>query len=97
MCRNIKTQHNFAPPATEAEIRASASQFVRKLCGFGRPSRANQLAFDRAVVQVENAARELLDALVTNAAPRLREAEASKARARAAARFGSEDRPTGAQ
>ena len=87
MCRNIKTLHNFEPRATEDEIRASALQFVRKLSGFGRPSRVNQVAFDRAVDQVTAAARELLFTLVTNAPPRDREAEATKARARSAARF----------
>ena len=89
MCRNIKTLHNFKPPATEEEIRASALQFVRKLSGFARPSKANEAAFDRAVDRVAKAAHELLDALVTNAPPRDREAEAAKARARAAERFGS--------
>ncbi len=87
MCRNIKTLHNFKPPATDDEIRASALQFVRKLSGFTRPSKANQLAFDRAVDQVANAAHELLASLVTNAPPRDREIEASKAQARAADRF----------
>jgi hypothetical protein len=87
MCRNIKTLHNFEPPATEDEIRASALQFVRKLSGFARPSQANQVAFDHAVDQVTTAARELLDTLVTHAPPRDREAEATKARARSAARF----------
>jgi hypothetical protein len=87
MCRNIKTLHNFKPPATEAEIRASALQFVRKLSGCARPSRANQLAFDRAVEQVTKAATELLAALVTDAAPRYRDVEAAKARARSADRF----------
>jgi hypothetical protein len=89
MCRNIKTLHNFSPPATEDEVRASALQFVRKLSGFTQPSKANQPAFDRAVEQVTQAARELLDSLVTNAPPRDREVEASKARARSAERFGS--------
>jgi len=89
MCRNIKTLHNFEPPATDEEIRASALQFVRKLSGFGRPSQANQLAFDRAVDQVTAAARELLASLVTNAPPRDREIEAARARARAADRFRS--------
>jgi hypothetical protein len=88
MCRSIKTLHNFKPPATEAEIRASALQFVRKLSGFARPSKANEPAFDHAVEQVTAAARELLDALVTNAPPRDRETEAAKARARAAERYG---------
>jgi len=89
MCRNIKTLHNFKPPATETEIRASALQFVRKLSGFTRPSKANERAFDRAMKRVAAAAHELLDALVTNAPPRDREAEAAKARARVAERFGS--------
>jgi hypothetical protein len=87
MCRNIKTLHNFAPPATVDEIRASSLQFVRKLSGFTRPSKANEAAFERAVDQVTHAARELLDSLVTNAPPRDREVEASKARARSLARF----------
>ena len=87
MCRNIKTLHNFEPPATDEEIRASSLQFVRKLSGFARPSQANQLAFDRAVNQVTEAARELLASLVTNAPPRDREVEAAKARARSAGRF----------
>jgi hypothetical protein len=87
MCRNIKTLHNFQPPATDAEVRASALQFVRKLSGFTRPSRANQLAFSRAVDDVAKAAHVLLDSLVTNAPPRDREVEASKARARAADRY----------
>ena len=89
MCRNIKTLHNFKPPATEDEIHASSLQFVRKLSGFARPSKANQPAFDRAVEQVAAAARELLQSLVTNAPPRDREVEASRARARAADRFRS--------
>ena len=89
MCRNIKTHHNFKPPATADEIRASSLQFVRKLSGFTRPSKPNQPAFDRAVDEVARAARELLDALVTNAPPRDRAVEASKAQARAASRFGA--------
>jgi hypothetical protein len=89
MCRSIKTLHNFKPPATEEEIRASALQFVRKLSGFTRPSRANELAFNRAVDDVARAAHELLDSLVTTAPPRDRDAEAAKARARSAARFRS--------
>ena len=89
MCRNIKTLHNFEPPATENEIRASAIQFVRKLSGFAKPSKTNEAAFDRAVEKVTEAAQELLDALVTNAPPRDREIEAAKARARAAERFPS--------
>jgi hypothetical protein len=87
MCRNIKTLHNFAPPATEEEIRASAIQFVRKLSGFARPSKANEVAFERAVDRVTDSAHELLHALVTNASPRVREVEAAKARDRAKARF----------
>jgi hypothetical protein len=89
MCRNIKTLHNFAPPATEEEIRASSIQFVRKLSGFTKPSKANEDAFNRAVDQVTLAAQELLNSLVTNAPPRDRETEAVKARARSAKRFGS--------
>jgi hypothetical protein len=89
MCRSIKTLHNFEPPATEAEIRAAAVQFVRKLGGFARPSQANQPAFDRAVDQVTAAARELLAGLVTSARPRNREAEAAKARVRSIAQFRS--------
>jgi hypothetical protein len=87
MCRNIKTLHNFKPPATEEEIRASSLQFVRKLSGFTKPSKANEEAFNRAVEQVVKAATELLDSLVTTAPPRDREIEAAKARARAAERF----------
>jgi len=87
MCRNIRTLHNFKPPATEEEIRASSLQFVRKLSGFSKPSKANEEVFNRAVEQVAEAARELLDSLVTNAPPRDRETEAAKARERTAARF----------
>src|SRR6266404_4179271 len=87
MCRNIRTLHNFHPPATEEEIHASALQFVRKLSGFTRPSKANERAFDRAVDQVAHAAHELLQALVTSAPSRDRKVEAAKARARAAERF----------
>ena len=92
MCRNIRNLYNFKPPATEEEIRASSLQFVRKLSGFNRPSKANEEAFDRAVDAVAQAARELIDSLVTTAPARDREAEAQKARARAAVRFA---RPTG--
>ena len=95
MCRNIRTLYNFKPPATDEEIRASL-QFVRKLSGFTRPSKANQAAFSRAVEQVAQAAHELLDSLVTDAPPRNREAEAAKARARAASRFRSADTSRGA-
>ena len=87
MCRNIKTLHNFAPPATKEEIRASSLQFVRKLSGFTRPSKANEVAFDRAVDGVTHVAQELLNSLVTNVPPRDREVEASKARARSRKRF----------
>jgi hypothetical protein len=87
MCRNIRTLFNFAPPATEDEIRASALQFVRKLSGFTRPSQGNAEAFDRAVDEVSEAARKLLKALHTNAPPRDRDVEAEKARARSRARF----------
>ena len=89
MCRNIKMLHNFKPPATEEEIRASSIQFVRKLSGFTKPSKANEAVFNRAVDQVAQAARELLDSLVTNAPPRDREVEAAKARARSAERYGT--------
>jgi hypothetical protein len=88
MCRNIKTLFNFEPPATEEEIRASSLQFVRKLSGFNKPSRANEAAFDLAIEQVAAAARGLMISLVTNADPRDREVEARKARARNAERFG---------
>lgn len=89
MCRNIRILHNFEPPATDEEIRAAALQFVRKLSGFTRPSKANEAAFGRAVDQVAEAARELLGALVTSAPARDRDVEARKARARAAGRFAS--------
>jgi hypothetical protein len=91
MCRNIKTLRNFKPPATDDEVRASALQFVRKLSGFTRPSKANELAFSRAVDNVARAAHELLGSLVTNAPPRDRDVEASKARVRAADRYRSSD------
>jgi hypothetical protein len=87
MCRNIKTLHNFSPPATEEEIRASALQFVRKLSGSAHPSKANEAAFERAVERVSFAASELLASLVTNAPPRDRAVEAAKARERAKLRF----------
>jgi hypothetical protein len=89
MCRNIRTLHNFKPPATPEEVRASALQFVRKLSGFARPSQANEAAFNRAVDQVTETAQELLNSLVTAAPPRDREIEAARARARAAVRFGT--------
>ena len=87
MCRNIKTLANFEPPATEDEIRASALQFVRKLSGTTRPSRANEAAFERAVDEVTEAARRLIASLQINAPPRNREEEARKARERARERF----------
>ncbi len=89
MCRNIKTLFNFDPPATDEEIQGASLQFVRKLSGFNKPSRVNEAAFNRAVEDVAAVARSLLDSLVTNAAPRDREVEATRARARAAARFGT--------
>ena len=89
MCRNIKTLHNFKPPATQEEIRASSLQFVRKLSGFTKPSKSNEEVFNRAVDQVAKAAQDLLDSLVTNAPPRDRAIEAAKARARSVERFGS--------
>jgi hypothetical protein len=87
MCRNIRTLYNFEPPATDEEVRASALQYVRKISGFQRPSQANVDAFERAVERVAAASRELLDELVTSAAPRDREVEAARARARAAQRY----------
>jgi hypothetical protein len=87
MCRNIKTLHNFKPPATEEEIRASSLQFVRKLSGFTKPSKANEEAFNLAVEQVATVATQLLESLITNAPPRDRAVEAEKARARSAERF----------
>ena len=89
MCRNIRQLHNFEPPATDAEVRASALQYVRKVSGSTKPSKANQEAFDRAVDAVAAVTRELLDSLVTNAPPRDREVEAERARARAAIRYGA--------
>ncbi len=88
MCRNIRTLYNFAPPATDEEIRASALQFVRKLSGFTIPSRTNQTAFQRAVDEVTDAARRLFASLETASEPRNREAEAAKAKARTKERFG---------
>ena len=87
MCRSIKTLHNFKPPATDEEIRASSLQFVRKLSGFRRPSKANERAFNRAVIEVDRIVHELLGSLVTNASPRDRDAEAAKARVRTAGRL----------
>ena len=87
MCRNIRTLHNFEPPATEAEVAAAALQYVRKVSGSTRPAQANQEAFDRAVAEVADATRRLLDGLTTSAPPKDRETEAAKARERAAARY----------
>jgi hypothetical protein len=87
MCRNIRTLFNFEPPATDEEIRASAEQFVRKISGFTKPSKANERAFARAVDDVSKIARRLIDSLETSSPPRNREIEATKARARAAERF----------
>jgi len=88
MCRNIKTLYNFDPPATEEEVRAASVQFVRKISGSTKPSKANEEAFERAVRAVSTASRELLTTLVTSAVPKNREAEAAKSRARTAHRFG---------
>ena len=89
MCRNIRQLHNFEPPATDAEVRASALQYVRKVSGSTKPSKANQAAFERAVDAVTAVTRELLDSLVTSAPPRDRDVEAERARARAAIRYGA--------
>ena len=89
MCRNIRTLFNFEPPASDDEVRAASLQFVRKLSGFTRPSQANREPFDRAVDEVAAVARRLLDALTTEAAPKNREIEAARARARSAKRFGA--------
>jgi hypothetical protein len=89
MCRNIKTLHNFEPPATEHEVREAALQYVRKISGTAKPSKANETAFAQAVDEVTEASSRLLAALVTSAPPRNREVEAERARARAAERFGS--------
>ena len=89
MCRNIKTLHNFAPPATDEEVQAAALQYVRKISGTNKPSRANEAAFARAVEAVTEASRRLLDELVTAAPPKDREQEAARARARAEKRFGT--------
>jgi hypothetical protein len=88
MCRNIKTLFNFEPPATDEEIRNASLQFLRKLSGFNKPSKANEEAFDRAIDEVAKIARTLIDSLVTNAEPRDREIEAERARQRSAERFG---------
>jgi hypothetical protein len=88
MCRNIRTLFNYAPTATDEEVRAASLQFVRKVSGFTKPSQANQAAFDRAVEEVTHAARHLIDSLITTAPPKDREIEAAKAKLRAAQRFG---------
>ncbi len=89
MCRNIRTLFNFDPPATDEEIRAASLQFVRKLSGFTAPSKANEAAFGQAIDEVAAVARRLIDSLVTQAEPRVREVEAAKAKLRSAARFGA--------
>ena len=89
MCRNIRPLFNFEPPVTEDEVRAASLQFVRKISGFTKPSKANEAAFDQAVEEVAAAARRLVDSLVTTAPPRDRDVEAAKARARAAERYGT--------
>ena len=89
MCRSIKTLFNFEPPATDEEIRAASLQFVRKLSGFNSPSKANEAAFERAIEDIAAAAHTLIDSLVTTADPRDREVEAARAKAKAAARFGT--------
>jgi len=89
MCRNIRTLFNFDPPATDDEIRAASLQFVRKLSGFTAPSKANEAAFTAAIDDVAAVARRLIDSLVTQAEPKLREVEAAKAKLRSAARFGT--------
>ena len=89
MCRNIKTLFNFAPPATEEEIRAASLQFVRKLSGFTRPSKANEAAFDRAIDDVAKVARRLIDSLETNAEPRNREEVVARLKERSVQRFGA--------
>lgn len=94
MCRSIKTLFNFDPPATDEEIRGASLQFVRKLSGFNEPSRANEVAFNRAVDEVTAVARSLLDSLVTSAEPRNRDVEAERARTRAAERFGLHEIPS---
>lgn len=91
MCRNIRTLFNFEPPATEIEIRDAALQFVRKLSGFTIPAKANEAAFDRAIEEVAEAARKLIDSMSTTATPRNRDVEAERARARSAARFGTNE------
>src|ERR1700734_1002058 len=93
MCRNIRTLHNFEPPASESEIEAAALQYVRKISGFTKPSQANQVAFDEAVAAVTAASAHLLEHLTTSAPPKDREVEAAKARARAAERYAASPQP----
>lgn len=88
MCRNIRTLFNFEPPATDDEVRAAATQFVRKISGFTRPSRANEAIFEQSVDEISHTVRKLVDALVTTSPPRDRDVEAAKARARTEQRFG---------
>ena len=88
MCRNIKPLFNFDPPVTDDEVRAASLQFVRKISGFTKPSKANEEAFDRAIDEIADAARRLMDSLVTNAPARDREVEAARAKARSMERFG---------
>jgi hypothetical protein len=95
MCRNIRPLFNFEPPVTEDEVRAASLQFVRKISGFTKPSKANEAAFDQAIEEVAAAARRLVDSLVTTAPPRDRDVEAAKARARGAERFRASARPAG--
>lgn len=90
MCRNIKTLFNFDPPVTEQEIRGASLQFVRKISGFNKPSKANEAAFEEAVEEIAAASNRLLRSLETNAPPKNREEEAAKAKARAAERFGAQ-------
>lgn len=92
MCRNIKQLHNFAPPATEDEIEAAALQFVRKLCGFTKPSAANAQAFETAIAEITKVSKTLLESLVTNAPPKDRDVELAKARERNRRRFGETER-----
>ena len=97
MCRNIKTLFNFEPPATEDEVRAASLQFVRKLSGFTKPSKANEAAFELAVERVAAVAQELMNSMVTTASPRDREVEAERARLKSAQRFGSPTETTAPQ
>jgi len=93
MCRNIRPLFNFEPPVTDDEVRAASLQFVRKISGFTKPSQANEAAFEAAIEEISAASSRLLDSLTTGAAPKNREEEAAKARARSDARFGDQARP----